>query len=130
MKLGREDKRALAYRGGKGGDLGSVQALLRKGVNLLIAACSQLASHAVSRGTAFRSTFDTDCLDSTLSGAVAKTGQSPATLLAARRRNFPAQRFGALEEFDAICAVSRSAHARYMTGQNRLADGETNPWTH
>ena len=130
MKLGRENKRMLAYRAGKGGGLGCAQVSLRKGVNVLIAACSQLASRAVSRGTAFPGTFDADCLESTLSGAVAKIGQSPATLMATRDRNIRAQRFGAVEEFDAICAVPCSVNAAYMTGQNRLADGGANPGTY
>ena len=130
MKLGGEDKWALVYRASKGGGFGCAQAFLREGVDVLIVVRSQLVSRAVPRSTALLGGFDADCRESTLNGAGAKTGQSPVTLLAARRRNILAQRFGALEEFDAICAVPRSVNAGYMTGQNRLADCGANPWTH
>ena len=41
----------------------------------------------------------------------------------ARRKTIPAQRFGTVEEFGAICAFLCSQHAAYVTGQNVLADG-------
>jgi 3-oxoacyl-[acyl-carrier protein] reductase len=90
---------------------------------------SQLASHGVTLNNLLPGAFDTDRLRDTLRGAVATTGQSLNTIMDARRRNIPAQRFGTPEEFGAICAFLCSVHAGYMTGQNVLADGGAYPGT-
>ena len=56
-------------------------------------------------------------------------GLSVQSLADARRKNIPAQRFGTLDEFGAICAFLCSVQAGYMTGQNVLADGGAYPGT-
>ena len=47
--------------------------------------------------------------------------------MAARRQTIPAQRFGNVEEFGAICAFLCSQQAAYINGQNVLADGGAYP---
>ena len=66
----------------------------------------------------------------TMQGAATKTGQPLETVMDARRKNIPAQRFGTPEEFGAICAFLCSMQADYLTGQNVLADGGAYPGTY
>ncbi|TAG33977.1 MAG: SDR family oxidoreductase [Polaromonas sp.] len=84
---------------------------------------SPLAAQGVTINNLLPGAFDTDRLRGTLQGAAAKSGQSIEDIMAARRKNIPAQRFGTPEEFGAICAFLCSTHAAYITGQNVLADG-------
>ena len=84
---------------------------------------SPLAAQGVTINNLLPGAFDTDRLKGTMQGAAAKSGQPLEVIMAARRKNIPAQRFGTPEEFGAICAFLCSTHAGYMTGQNVLADG-------
>ncbi len=90
---------------------------------------SKLASQGVTLNNLLPGAFDTDRLRGTMSGAAQKTGQPIETIMDARRKNIPAQRFGTPEEFGAICAFLCSVQAGYMTGQNVLADGGAYPGT-
>ncbi len=91
---------------------------------------SKLAAQGVTINNLLPGAFDTDRLRGTMSGAAQKTGQPLETIMDARRKNIPAQRFGTSEEFGAICAFLCSQHAAYMTGQNVLADGGAYPGTY
>jgi 3-oxoacyl-[acyl-carrier protein] reductase len=91
---------------------------------------SSLAGKGVTINNLLPGAFDTDRLQNTMKGAAAKTGQPISTLLDARRKTIPAQRFGNSEEFGAICAFLCSVHAGYMTGQNILPDGGAYPGTY
>jgi 3-oxoacyl-[acyl-carrier protein] reductase len=91
---------------------------------------SKLAAQGVTINNLLPGAFDTDRLRGTMSGAAQKTGQPLETIMDARRKNIPAQRFGTSEEFGAICAFLCSQHAGYMTGQNVLADGGAYPGTY
>ena len=67
----------------------------------------------------------------TMQGAV---GQSAGTAgrgvhRGERKQAIPAQRFGTIEEFGAVCAFLCSVHAGYITGQNILLDGGAYPGT-
>ena len=84
---------------------------------------SPLAAQGVTINNLLPGAFDTDRLRGTMQGAAAKSGQPIEDIMAARRKNIPAQRFGTSEEFGAICAFLCSTHAAYITGQNVLADG-------
>ncbi len=84
---------------------------------------SPLAAQGVTINNLLPGAFDTDRLRGTMQGAATKSGQPIEAIMAARRKNIPAQRFGTPEEFGAICAFLCSTHAAYMTGQNVLADG-------
>lgn len=90
---------------------------------------SPLAAQGVTLNNLLPGAFDTDRLRGTLQGAATKTGQPLDAVMAARRKNIPAQRFGTPEEFGAICAFLCSTHAAYITGQNVLADGGAFPGT-
>ena len=88
---------------------------------------SPLAAQGVTVNNLLPGAFDTDRLRGTMQGASEKSGQPMEAIMAARRKNIPAQRFGTPEEFGAICAFLCSTHAAYMTGQNVLADGGAFP---
>ncbi len=63
--------------------------------------------------------FDTDRVRATMGADPAKLEQ--------RKAGIPAGRFGAADEFGALCAFLCSAHAGYVTGQNILIDGGAFP---
>lgn len=90
---------------------------------------SPLAARGVTLNNLLPGAFDTDRLRGTLQGAATKTGQPLDAVMATRRNNIPAQRFGTPDEFGAICAFLCSTHAGYITGQNVLADGGAFPGT-
>jgi 3-oxoacyl-[acyl-carrier protein] reductase len=73
--------------------------------------------------------FDTDRLNTTMSGAAKASGKSLDEVRDARRKQNPAGRFGTPAEFGAVCAFMCSVHASYMTGQNILLDGGAYPGT-
>ena len=97
----------------------------RSGLTGFVAGVSRsaLAAKGVTINNLLPGAFDTDRLKTTLKGAAEKSGQSIDTVMDARRKTIPAQRFGSPQEFGAICAFLCSTHAGYMTGQNVLADG-------
>ena len=88
---------------------------------------SKLASQGVTINNLLPGAFDTDRLKGVMQGAAKKTGLPLETVMAARRQTIPAQRFGNVEEFGAICAFLCSQQAGYINGQNVLADGGAYP---
>jgi len=84
---------------------------------------SKLAAANVTINNLLPGAFDTDRLRVTMEGAAKKGNQPIETVMDARRKLVPAQRFGTAEEFGAICAFLCSQHASYIVGQNVLADG-------
>lgn len=84
---------------------------------------TKLAAQGVTINNLLPGAFDTDRLRGNMAGAAKKTGQPVDAVIDTRRKTIPAQRFGTVEEFGAICAFLCSQHAAYMTGQNVLADG-------
>ncbi|MFT6589692.1 MAG: 3-oxoacyl-[acyl-carrier protein] reductase [Rhodoferax sp.] len=90
---------------------------------------SKLAAQGVTMNNLLPGAFDTDRLKGTLQGAAQKTGQAVEVIRETRRKTIPAQRFGQVEEFGAICAFLCSQHAGYINGQNVLADGGAYPGT-
>ena len=88
---------------------------------------SNLASQGVTINNLLPGAFDTDRLKSTMQGAAQKTGQPIEAIMQARRKTIPAQRFGNVQEFGAICAFLCSQQAGYINGQNVLADGGAYP---
>jgi 3-oxoacyl-[acyl-carrier protein] reductase len=65
-----------------------------------------------------------------LRSVVEKTGGNYEQEVARRLQVIPARRFGAPQEFGALCAFLCSAHAGYITGQNILIDGGAYPGTY
>ena len=88
---------------------------------------SKLAAQGVTMNNLLPGAFDTDRLRATMQGAAKKTGQSVESVMDARRKTIPAQRFGQPDEFGAICAFLCSLQAGYINGQNVLADGGAYP---
>ena len=95
-----------------------------------IARDSKLAAANVTINNLLPGAFDTDRLRGTMEGAARKTGQPIETVMEARRKQVPAQRFGNAPEFGAICAFLCSQQASYIVGQNVLADGGAYPGTY
>jgi 3-oxoacyl-[acyl-carrier protein] reductase len=89
----------------------------------------RLASRNVTINNLLPGPFDTDRLRTTIRGAAAKTGQSIEAIAQARAKALPAQRFGNVEEFGAVCAFLCSTQAGYLTAQNILLDGGGYPGT-
>ena len=94
-----------------------------------LARTQKLASANVTINNLLPGAFDTDRLRGTMAGAAKKSGQPIETVLDARRKGIPAQRFGTPAEFGAACAWLCSVHAGYVTGQNILIDGGAFPGT-
>ena len=67
---------------------------------------TRLAAQGVTLNHLLPGAFDTDRLPGTMQGAATKTGQPRETVMDARRKNIPAQRFGTPEEFCPICAYA------------------------
>jgi len=88
---------------------------------------SKIAASGVTINNLLPGAFDTDRLKGMMAGAAKKTGQPIETLMEARKKTIPAQRFGTPDEFGAVCAFLCSQHAGYINGQNVLADGGAYP---
>ena len=89
----------------------------------------RLASRNVTLNNLLPGPFDTDRLRGTMIGAAQKSGQPLEAVMEARRKTNPTQRFGAADEFGAVCAFLCSVHAGYVNGQNLLMDGGAYPGT-
>jgi 3-oxoacyl-[acyl-carrier protein] reductase len=88
---------------------------------------SKIAAQGVTINNLLPGAFDTDRLKANFSGAAKKTGQPIETIMDARRKTIPAQRFGTPEEFGSVCAFLCSQQAGYINGQNVLTDGGSYP---
>jgi 3-oxoacyl-[acyl-carrier protein] reductase len=94
-----------------------------------VARSSRLVAANVTINNLLPGAFDTERLQGTLGGVARKTGQPLETVIEARRKAVPAQRFGQPDEFGAACAFLCSVHASYITAQNVLIDGGAYPGT-
>jgi 3-oxoacyl-[acyl-carrier protein] reductase len=100
----------------------------RAGLTAFLAASARaLAKDNVTINSIQPGAFDTDWIRSILDRSAVATGGDPAALRAQREAAAPAGRFGAPEEFGALCAFLCSAQAGYLTGQNILIDGGAFP---
>jgi len=100
----------------------------RAGLTAFLAASARaLAKDNVTINSIQPGAFDTDRIRSVLDKSAAAGGDDPAALRARREAAIPAGRFGAPEEFGALCAFLCSAQAGYLTGQNILIDGGAFP---
>ena len=103
---------------------------LRSGLTGFVAGLARqprLASRNVTLNNLLPGAFDTERLQKTMAAMAAKAGRPLASVSDQRRLGIPAQRFGAPDEFGALCAFVCSAHAGYITGQNLLVDGGAYP---
>jgi 3-oxoacyl-[acyl-carrier protein] reductase len=90
---------------------------------------SGIAAQGVTINNLLPGKFDTDRLKANHVGAAHKTGTSIEAVRQSQTAQIPTQRFGAPEEFGAICAFLSSRQAGYINGQNVLADGGLFPGT-
>ena len=91
---------------------------------------ARIASRNVTINNLLPGSFDTDRLRGGFSAVAAKSGQPLETVMEARRKTVPAQRFGTPDEFGTYCAWLCSQQASYVTGQNLLIDGGAYPGAH
>ncbi|MGH8796781.1 MAG: SDR family NAD(P)-dependent oxidoreductase [Caldimonas sp.] len=101
----------------------------RSGLTGFIAglARSAIAARGVTINGLLPGAFDTDRLRVTFAAGAKKSGRDLESVVNARRVGIPAQRFGSIEEFGAVCAFLCSLQAGYLTGQNVLLDGGAYP---
>ena len=100
----------------------------RAGLTAFIAATARaLAKDNVTINSIQPGAFDTDRLRPGLLKRAAAMGADLAAARAEREATIPAGRFGAPEEFGALCAFLSSAQAGYIAGQNILIDGGAFP---
>jgi 3-oxoacyl-[acyl-carrier protein] reductase len=100
----------------------------RAGLTAFVAASARaLAKDNVTINSIQPGAFDTDRIRLVLRNSATASGADPAALRAKREATIPAGRFGAPDEFGALCAFLCSAHAGYLTGQNILIDGGAFP---
>ena len=98
----------------------------RAGLTAFVAASARaFAKDNVTINSIQPGSFDTDRIRGALAKAAA--GGDVAALRARREASIPAGRFGAPDEFGALCAFLASASAGYITGQNILIDGGAFP---
>ncbi len=90
---------------------------------------SAIAARNVTINGLLPGAFDTERLQATLRAGALQAGQDADQAAELRRRSIPAQRFGSVEEFGAVCAFLCSQQAGYLTGQNILLDGGSYPGT-
>jgi 3-oxoacyl-[acyl-carrier protein] reductase len=99
----------------------------RAGLTAFVAASARaFAKDNVTINSIQPGSFDTDRIRGNLAKAAAAGGDM-AGLRARREASIPAGRFGAPDEFGALCAFLASASAGYITGQNILIDGGAFP---
>jgi 3-oxoacyl-[acyl-carrier protein] reductase len=102
----------------------------RSGLTGFVAGIARkLARDGITINNLLPGNFDTDRLRTTMEGRAKAAGKDAATMKEAARAGIPAQRFGNLEEFGAVCAFICSVQAGYLVGQNILLDGGSYPGT-
>lgn len=100
----------------------------RAGLTAFLAGVArQVAPHGVTINHILPGAFDTDRLQSGLSGTAKAQGVPVEDVAEQRRKSIPVGRFGYPDEFGKACAFLCSAHAGYITGQNLLIDGGNFP---
>ena len=85
--------------------------------------------HNVTINNLLPGSFDTDRINSTMSGVAKAQGVDLSVIREQRAKAIPAGRFGDPAEFGEACAYLCSAQAGYVTGQNFLIDGGAYPGT-
>jgi 3-oxoacyl-[acyl-carrier protein] reductase len=102
----------------------------RSGLTGFVAGIARkLARDGITINNLLPGSFDTDRTRTTMEGRAKAAGKDVATVKEAARVAIPAQRFGNIDEFGAVCAFMCSVHASYLVGQNILLDGGNYPGT-
>lgn len=96
----------------------------RAGLTAFLSGVAREVAHAnVTINNILPGVFATDRLTSSTKRVAAMKGISEDEVMAQRRAEVPAGRFGTPDEFGKLCAFLASSHAGYITGQNFLIDG-------
>lgn len=85
--------------------------------------------HNVTINNLLPGAFATERLGGLFAAQGKSRGVAAEVVAEERRKQIPAERFGAPEEFGEACAYLCSAQAGYITGQNFLIDGGAYPGT-
>jgi 3-oxoacyl-[acyl-carrier protein] reductase len=102
----------------------------RSGLTGFVAGIARkLARDGITINNLLPGSFDTDRTRTTMEGRAKAAGKDVATVKEAARVAIPAQRFGNIDEFGAVCAFICSVQAGYLVGQNILLDGGSYPGT-
>jgi 3-oxoacyl-[acyl-carrier protein] reductase len=96
----------------------------RAGLTAFLAGVAREVAHAnVTINNILPGVFATDRLTTSTQRVATMKGISAEEVMAQRRAEVPAGRFGTPDEFGKLCAFLASTHAGYITGQNFLIDG-------
>lgn len=96
----------------------------RAGLTAFLAGVAREVAHAnVTINNILPGVFATDRLTTSTKRVAAMKGITEDEVMAQRRAEVPAGRFGTPDEFGKLCAFLASTHAGYITGQNFLIDG-------
>ena len=96
----------------------------RAGLTAFLAGVAREVAHAnVTINNILPGIFATDRLTTSTQRVATMKGISAEEVMAQRRAEVPAGRFGTPDEFGKLCAFLASSHAGYITGQNFLIDG-------
>jgi 3-oxoacyl-[acyl-carrier protein] reductase len=83
----------------------------------------EVVKHGVTINNLLPGSHETDRLRAIIRRDAEAEGVAFETALAKAKAGEVAGRFGAIDEFGAVCAFLCSAHTGYITGQNLLIDG-------
>lgn len=109
-------------------DMQGLSAAARAGLHGLVSTLVRdRIAHNVTINNILPGPFATDRLISNFAYRATQQGTSVEQVLAARRAELPAKRFGDPAELGRLCAFLCSAHAGYISGQSILIDGGAHP---
>lgn len=109
-------------------DAQGLSAAARSGLHGFVATIVRgLAAHNVTVNNLLPGPFATDRLMSNFGFRAKREGRSLEEVVAARKTELPAGRFGEPEELGRLCAFLCSMHAGYISGQSIMLDGAAHP---
>ncbi|MFC3678000.1 SDR family oxidoreductase [Ferrovibrio xuzhouensis] len=109
-------------------DAQGLSAAARSGLHGFVATIVRgLAAHNVTVNNLLPGPFATDRLLSNFAFRAKREGSSVDEVVAARKAELPARRFGDPAELGRFCAYLCSAQAGYVSGQSILLDGAAHP---
>jgi 3-oxoacyl-[acyl-carrier protein] reductase len=109
-------------------DAQGLSAAARSGLHGFVATIVRgLAAHNVTVNNLLPGPFATDRLLSNFAFRAKREGKAVDEVVAARKAELPARRFGDPAELGRFCAYLCSAQAGYVSGQSILLDGAAHP---
>ena len=109
-------------------DAQGLSAAARSGLHGFVATIVRgLAAHNVTVNNLLPGPFATERLMSNFGFRAKREGRSVEEIVAARKAELPAKRFGNPDELGRLCAYLCSAHTGYISGQSIMLDGAAHP---